>query len=134
MTGAFNSGVLVVCCLSANPPVITWMCVVRVPVGGRGSKRGFSGPAEDLRPVSEVECRGKIFGWPAVYGGRLQVHFPGGNQAQVPRQVRRGAVTPSLHPEVLDTSIHVTWTWVGHQAINGLHEGVSHRTIGGYGC
>ena len=49
------------------------------PTRRRGTKGGVSGPAEDLRPVSEVEE-----GRPAVYGGRLQVHFPGGNQAQVP--------------------------------------------------
>ena len=40
--GAFYSGVLVVCCLCANPPVTTWRCVARVPRAGRGSKVGFS--------------------------------------------------------------------------------------------
>ena len=34
-------GVLVVCCLCANPPVTTWRCVARVPRGGRVPKVGF---------------------------------------------------------------------------------------------
>ena len=32
------------------------------------SKGGVSGPAEDLRPVSEMEVEGYIFGRPAVHG------------------------------------------------------------------
>ena len=63
-----------------------------------------------------------MFGRPAVYGGRLQVHFPGGNQAQV----RGGAV--HQYP------IRVTWTRIGHQAINGLDEGVWNRTVGDLGA
>ena len=38
-----------------------------------------------------------------VYGGRLQVHFPGGNPGTGTRRHRVGVVTPSLHPEVPDT-------------------------------
>ena len=41
MTVHLIQEVLVVCCLCANPPVYTRMCVVRVPGGGRGSKREF---------------------------------------------------------------------------------------------
>ena len=73
----------------------SWSDTVRVcgPTGTRRVKGGVSGPAEDLRPVSEVEA-GVVFGRPAVHGGRLQVHFPGSNQAQVTGRL------PSLHPEV----------------------------------
>ena len=52
------------------------------PKGRNRVKGGVSGPAEDLRPVAEVA---------AVHGSRLHVHFPGGNQAQVP-QVREDAI------------------------------------------
>ena len=67
----------------------SWSDTVRlqVPRRRRCSNGGVSGPAEDLRPVSEVES-GVNFGRPAGYGGRLQVHFPGGNQALVPGQTR----------------------------------------------
>ena len=80
----------------------SWSDTVRVqgPTGRRCTKGGVSGPAEDLRPCLRGGGRGKIFGRPAVYGGRLQVHFPGSNQAQVPGRSRVGVVTPSLHPEV----------------------------------
>ena len=61
-SGSFarNQGVLVVCCLRANPPVTTWRWVVRVPGGGAAPKRSVSGPAEDLRPVSEVDAGVKL--------------------------------------------------------------------------
>ena len=70
--------------------------------GRRSSKGGVSGPAEDLLPVSEVEAAVIFVGRPAVYGGRLQVHFQVGNQALVPGYVV-GVVTPSIHPEVTDS-------------------------------
>ena len=55
----------------------SWSDTVRVQgrTGTRSSKGGVSGPAEDLRPVSEVEAG---------------VNFSAGR--------RGGAVTPSLHP------------------------------------
>ena len=56
---------------------------VQGPTGRSGTEGGVSGPAEDLRPVSEVKA-GVNFRRPAVYGDRWQVHFPGGNQALVP--------------------------------------------------
>ena len=49
------------------------------------------------------------------------------------RRVREGAVTPSLHPEVPDP-IRVTWKRIGHQAIDGLDEGVWNRTVGDLGA
>ena len=66
-----------------------------------------------------------------MYGGRLQVPFPGGNQAQVPGQAREGAVTPSIHPEVpgiqfvspgygLDIRQSMGWTKVCGTARSGI--------------
>ena len=66
--------------------------------------------------LSQRWRQGKIFGQPAVFGGRLQVHFPGSYQALV--------VTPSLLPEVPDTRFVSPGRGIGHQAINGLDEGV----------
>ena len=47
------------------------------PTDTRRIKGGVSGLSERWR-------QGQIFGRPAVYAGILQVHFPEGNQAQVP--------------------------------------------------
>ena len=61
---------------------------------------GVSGPAEDSRPVSEVEAGVKFWLAGGVWGqvaGSLPRRQPGGTGT---RQVRGGAVTPSLHPEV----------------------------------
>ena len=74
---------------------------VQGPTERRCTKGGVSGPAEDLRPVSEVEAG---VNFRPAGGVREQVvgHFPGGNQAQEPGQVR-GSVVTSLHPEVPDS-------------------------------
>ena len=61
----------------------------QVPTGRRSSKGGVSGPAEDLRPVSEVEA-GANFRLAGGVRGQVagSLHFPGGNQALVPGQAR----------------------------------------------
>ena len=87
---------------TVNPPVTTWRWAVRVPGGGRGSKRGVPGPAEDLRPVSEVEA-GVNFRPAGGVRGQVAGSLPGRQPGTGARQVRGGAVTPSLHPEVPDT-------------------------------
>ena len=61
------------------------------PTERRSTKGGVSGPAEDLRPVSEVKAG---------------VNFrpaPGRQPGTGTRRGREGAVTPSLHLEVPDT-------------------------------
>ena len=70
--------------------VNSWSDTGRVegPTGRRSSKGGVSGPAEDLHPVPEVEAGVNFRPAGRGYGGRLQVHFPGGNQALVPGQIR----------------------------------------------
>ena len=81
------------CCLKNS-----WSDTFRVqgPTGTKRVKGGVSGPAEDLRPVSEVEA-GVNFRPAGVVRG--QVAVPWRQPGTGTRQVRRGAVTPSLHPE-----------------------------------
>ena len=101
------------------------------PTCTRRVKGGVSRPAEDLRPVSEVEAgvnfrpdgrvRGQVAGslpWEATG------HWYQANQGSV--------VTPSLHPEVPDISMSGSpgRRRLRHQAIDGLDEGVRDRTIG----
>ena len=58
--------------------------------------------------------------------GGVRGQVAGSNSRRQPgtgtRQVREGAVIP------------FTWTWVGHQAMNGLDEGVFHCTVGALGA
>ena len=73
--------------------------------GPRGRKRvkgGVSGPAEDLRPVSEVAAG---VNFRPAGGAREQVagSLPRRQPGTGPRRVREGVVTPSFHPEVLDS-------------------------------
>ena len=115
MHGALNSGVL---CREG-------------PTGTRrSSKGGVSGPAEDLRPVAEVEA-GVNFrpagGVRRQVAGALSRRQPGTGT----RRVRGGAVTPSLHPEVPDTRFVspgrglgirqlMGWTKVCETALSGI--------------
>ena len=70
--------------------------------GPRGRKRvkgGVSGPAEDLRPVSEVEA-GVNFRPAGGVRGQVAGSLPGRQPGTGTRQVKGSVVTPSLHPEV----------------------------------
>ena len=100
------------------------------PTWRTGSKGGVSGPAEDLRPVSEVEA-GVNFG-PAG-GVRRQVagSLPRRQPGAGTRQQRVGVVTPSLHREVpgiqfvspghgLDIRQSISWTKVCGTARSGI--------------
>ena len=101
------------------------------PTWRRGSKGGGSGPAEDLRPVSEVEA-GVSFR-PAVYGGRLQVTSQEATRSWYQAaQGWCGHTFPPLRGSWYP--IRVTWARIGHQAINGLDEGVWNRTFGDLGA
>ena len=116
----------VVPCLCANPTATTW----QGPTWRKGSKGGVSGPAEDLRSVSEVEggvnfrpaggVRGKV-------AGSLPRRQPGAGT----RQRRVGVDTPSLHLEFLgihfvspghglDIRQSVGWTKVFETARSGI--------------
>ena len=103
---------------------------VKGPTGRRCTKGGVSGPAEDLRPVSEVEAG---VNFRPAGGGRGQVagSLPRRQPGTGTRQVRGGAVTPSLHPEVpgirfvspgrgLDIRQSMGWTKVCGTARSGI--------------
>ena len=101
----------------------SWSDTVRVqgPTGTRCSKGGVSSPAEDLRPVSEVEtgvnCRpaGGVRGQVA---GSLPKRQPGTGT-----RLRVGVVTPSLHPAPghgLDIRQSMGWTKVCGTTQSGI--------------
>ena len=75
---------------------------VQGPTGRRCTKGGVSGPAEDLRPVSEVEAGVSLR--PASQSrGQVVVQSPERRPGPGTRRVRGGVVTPSIHPEVPGT-------------------------------
>ena len=79
----------------------SWLDTVRVqgPTGTMRVKGGVSGPAEDLRPVSEVEAGVNFLPAGSSRGqvaGSLSRKQPGTGT----RLVKGSVVTPSLHPEV----------------------------------
>ena len=79
----------------------SWSDTGRVQ-GLTGTKRvkgGVSGPAEDLRPVSEVEA-GVNFRPAGGVRGQVAGSLPRRQPGTGTRRVREGVVTPSLHPEV----------------------------------
>ena len=91
---------------------------------------GFSGPAEDLRPVPEVEAE---VNFRPAGGVRRQVvgSLPGRQPGTGTRQGKGGVVTPSLHPEVpgiqfvspgygLDIRQSMGWTKVCGTARSGI--------------
>ena len=80
----------------------SWSDTVRVkgPTGTRRVKGGVSGPAEDLRPVSEVEA-GVNFRPAGCVRRQVAGSIPRRQPGTGTRRVREGAVTPSLHLEVL---------------------------------
>ena len=63
----------------------------------RCTKGGVSEPAEDLRPVSEVEAGVKVRPAGGVRG-QVVGHLPSRQPSSGIRRVRGGADTPSLHP------------------------------------
>ena len=79
----------------------SWSDTVRVqgPTGTRRVKGGVSGSAEDFLPVSEVEA-GVNLRPAGVVRWQVAGSLPGKQPGTGTRQVREGAVTPSLHPEV----------------------------------
>ena len=69
------------------------------PTGRRCTKGGVSGPAEDLRPVSEVEA-GVNFRLAGCVRGQVVGSFSGQQPGTGTRTRKGSVVTPSLHPEV----------------------------------
>ena len=110
----------------------SWSDTVRVtgPTGTRRVKGGVSGPAEDLRPVSEVEA-GVNFRPAGGVRGQVAGSLPGRQPGTGTRQVKGSVVTPSLHPEVpgiqfvspgygLDIRQSMGWTKVCGTAQSGI--------------
>ena len=100
------------------------------PRGRKRSKGGVSGPAEDLRPVSEVEA-GVNFRPAGGVRGQVAGSLPRRQPGTGTRQVRGGVDTPSLHPEVsgiqfvspgrgLDIRQSVGWTKVCSTTRSGI--------------
>ena len=103
---------------------------VQGPTGTRRVKGGVSGPAEDLRPVSEVEA-GVNFRPAGGVRGQVAGSLPRRQPGTGTRRVREGVVTPSLHPEVpgiqfvspgrgLDIRQSMGWTKVCETARSGI--------------
>ena len=82
----------------------SWSDTVRSqgPTGRRCTKGGVSGPAEDLRPVSEVET-GVNFRPAGRVRGQVAGSLPGKQPGTGTRTGKGSVVTPSLHPEVPDS-------------------------------
>ena len=75
---------------------------VQGPTGRRCTKGGVSGPAEDLRPVTEVEA-GVNFRPAGCVRGQVAGSLPGRQPGTGTRSNKGSVVTPSLHPEVPDS-------------------------------
>ena len=75
---------------------------VQGPTGRRCNKGRVSGPAEDLRPVSEVEA-GVNFRLAGGVRGQVVGSFSGQQPGTGTRTSKGSVVTPSLHPEVPDS-------------------------------
>ena len=100
------------------------------PTGTRRVKGGVSGPAEDLRPVSEVEA-GVNFRPAGCVRGQVAGSLPRRQPGTGTRRVGKGVVTPSLHPEVpgiqfvspgrgLDIRQSMGWTKVCETTRSGI--------------
>ena len=72
------------------------------PKGRRCTKGGVSGPAEDLRPVTEVVA-GVNFRPAGRVRGQVAGSLPGRQPGTGTRTGKGSVVTPSLHPEVPDS-------------------------------
>ena len=114
-------------------PVTTWRCVARGPTGRKRVKGGVSGPAEDLLPVSEVEA-GVNFRPAGGVRGQVAGSLPRRQPGTGTRASQGGCGHTFPPPGGSWYPIRVTWTRIGHQAINGLDEGVWYRTVGDMGA
>ena len=110
----------------------SWSDTVRVQcaTGTKRVKGGVSGPAEDLRPVSEVEA-GVNFRPAGGVQGQVAGSLPRNQPGTGTRPGKGGVVTPSLHPEVpgiqfvspgygLDIRQSMGWTKVCGTARSGI--------------
>ena len=124
-------GVLVVCCLCANPPVTNWRWW-----SGSHAEEGFQrrGFRSGRRFASCLRGGGRVNFRPAG-GIRTQVagSLPGRQPDAGSRRDGRCGHTFSP-PGGCWYPIRVTWAQIGHEAIDGLDEGVPNRTVGDPGA
>ena len=124
--------VLVASCLCRGPPVTAWIIRGRTRLGYRvpRAQGGSKVPAEDLRPVSEVEA-GVNFRPVGGVQGQVAGSLPRRQPGTGTRQVKGSVVTPSLHTEVpgiqfvsprygLDIRQSMGWTKVCGTAQSGI--------------
>ena len=124
--------VLVASCLCRGPPVTTRTIRRRTRVGLRVPREGGV-PKVGFRSVSRRWWQGYILGWPAVYGGRLQVHFPGGNQALVQDRSREApSHLPSTRGFLTPGSRHLNVGWASSNQWAGRRCVTPH--VRGFGC
>ena len=104
------------------------------PTGTKRVKGGVSGPAEDLRPVSEVEA-GVNFRPADCVRGQVPGQFPRRQPGTDTRRSGGGAVTSSIHPEVPDTQFASPGRGLGIRQSVGWRKvcGVVPRSRG-FGC
>ena len=90
------------CCTCAyfDPAWCMFQFAVGHGLGHKESQRWGFRSGRRFAPCLRGGGRGNFSAGRRVYGGRLQVHFPGRQPCTGSRRVREGAVTPSLHPEV----------------------------------
>ena len=98
----------------------SWSDTVRSqgPTGRRCTKGGVSGPAEDLRPVPEVET-GVNFRLAGRVRGQVAGSLPGRQPGTGTRTNKGSVVTPSLHPEVRIRQL-MGWTKVCGTTQSGI--------------
>ena len=128
---AFNSGVLVVCCPCANPPVTTWRCVARVPRGGRVPKVGF--PVwPKICFVSELEA-GVNFRPAGVVRGQVAGSIPRRQPGTCTRRVREvRSHLPSTRRFLVSNSCHLDTDWTSGNQWAGRRCVIPHDR--GFGC
>ena len=104
---------------------------VKGPTGKRGTKGGVSGPADDLRPVSEVETRGKFPAGRQCTEAGCRFTSRKATKHRYQEGNGEGVGTPSLHPEVPGTQFaspgrglgirqSICWTKVCETAQSGI--------------
>ena len=108
-------------------------CCSHSPTGRKGSEGGVSGPAEDLRPVSEVEA-GVNFR-PAGLGTEAGCRFTSQEATRHRNQAgqgRCGTHLPSTRRFLVSNSCHLDADWTSDKQWAGRRCVVPHER--GFGC
>ena len=122
-----------VCCLCAKSTSYNLVVGRQGPTRRKGSKGGVSGPSEDLSPVAEVGT-GVNFRPAGGAQGLVAGSPPRRQPGTGTRRVTGGAVNTFPPPGGSWYPIRVTWTWIGHQAINLAGRRCVETHSRGFGC